>query len=416
MQKQKKAPYFAKAEKCKVDYEKNMKNYNKYLEEGRKEDEAVQLYSQRLVMTTMLRMVVKRSEPGYPMDDSWKSMSSSFDNIIALLGEMMETAKSIQETLKQERMKKQAELETTTLKENLVLLVISEPEESNLIESETLQQDQSLVVLQSNNILVLESGLSLNFKKTIAPTMMKSSFLLEARNGESEKWLLPHGCLDTISWSLRTSSEWKRGIMICDYGSAGSKSQFQPAQLRKYKSSIPPATALPPKANEVSCEQDDAPGESRSQQDDALYWCIVEAILPGEVKPQDAVEDILKNGSLFKESSLRLESTLLVVLTLHGVQLSDASVSIRFTDGTTFEELTDSEGYGISLWLVQGMFRANGGRGYIKKPDILLKSGSDSEIFEPKATLPVKTTLRVTIYMGEGWYLTSVPLSSILTS
>ncbi|KAG2306874.1 hypothetical protein Bca52824_026622 [Brassica carinata] len=138
MQKQKKAPYFAKAEKCKVDYEKNMKNYNKYLEEGRKEDEAVQLYSQRLVMTTMLRMVVKRS------------------------------------------------------------------------------------------------------------------------------------------------------------GSAGSKSQFQPAQLRKYKSSIPPATALPPKANEVSCEQDDAPGESRSQQDDALYWCIVEAILPGEVKPQDAVEDILK--------------------------------------------------------------------------------------------------------------------------
>ncbi|KAL0899097.1 hypothetical protein Bca101_083058 [Brassica carinata] len=374
-------------------------------------------------------------------------MSSSFDNIIALLGEMMETAKSIQETLKQERMKKQAELETTTLKENLVLLVISEPEESNLIESETLQQDQSLVVLQSNNILVLESGLSLNFKKTIAPTMMKSSFLLEARNGESEKWLLPHGCLDTISWSLRTSSEWKRGIMICDYGSAGSKSQFQPAQLRKYKSSIPPATALPPKANEVSCEQDDAPGESRSQQDDALYWCIVEAILPVEreshslcdpivKKPNgkdavssavldqpigknavsSAVPDPTKRGSLFKESSLRLESTLLVVLTLHGVQLSDASVSIRFTDGTTFEELTDSEGYGISLWLVQGMFRANGGRGYIKKPDILLKSGSDSEIFEPKATLPVKTTLRVTIYMGEGWYLTSVPLSSILTS
>ncbi|WZY94762.1 hypothetical protein YC2023_067091 [Brassica napus] len=34
-------------------------------------------------------------------------------------------------------------------------------------------------------------------------------------------------------------------------GSASSRSQSQPAQLRKYKSSIPPATALPPKANEV---------------------------------------------------------------------------------------------------------------------------------------------------------------------
>ncbi|KAF3607736.1 hypothetical protein DY000_02051152 [Brassica cretica] len=62
------------------------------------------------------------------------------------------------------------------------------------------------------------------------------------------------------------------------------------------------------------------------------------------------------------------------------------------------------QGYGRSLWLMQGMFRANGGCGYIKKPDILLKGGSDSDIFDPKATLPVKTTLRVTIYMGEGWY------------
>ncbi|CAH2054514.1 unnamed protein product [Thlaspi arvense] len=56
------------------------------------------------------------------------------------------------------------------------------------------------------------------------------------------------------------------------------------------------------------------------------------------------------------------------------------------------------QGYGRSLWLMQGMFRANGGCGYIKKPDILLKGGSDSDIFDPKATLPV------TIYMGEGWY------------
>ncbi|CAN7064338.1 unnamed protein product, partial [Brassica oleracea var. botrytis] len=42
---------------------------------------------------------------------------------------------------------------------------------------------------------------------------------MESNNRESEKWLLPYGCLDIISWSLRTSSEWKRGIMIRDYGS-----------------------------------------------------------------------------------------------------------------------------------------------------------------------------------------------------
>uniref|UniRef100_M4CSK9 Phosphoinositide phospholipase C n=1 Tax=Brassica campestris TaxID=3711 RepID=M4CSK9_BRACM len=59
------------------------------------------------------------------------------------------------------------------------------------------------------------------------------------------------------------------------------------------------------------------------------------------------------------------------------------------------------QGQGRSLWVMQGMFRANGGCGYIKKPDILLKS---DPAFDPEATLPVKTTLRVTIYMGEGWY------------
>ena len=152
--------------------------------------------------------------------DFWKSISVSCDKMIAQLGEIMEIAKNIQATLKQERMKKQAELETIILKESLELLVISEPEESNLIESETLlQQDPLLVVLQSNNILVLESERSLNSKKsTIAPVVVKSSFVMESNNRESEKWLLPYGCLDIISWSLRTSSEWKRGIMIRDYG------------------------------------------------------------------------------------------------------------------------------------------------------------------------------------------------------
>ncbi|KAK3022799.1 hypothetical protein RJ639_046901 [Escallonia herrerae] len=62
------------------------------------------------------------------------------------------------------------------------------------------------------------------------------------------------------------------------------------------------------------------------------------------------------------------------------------------------------QGYGRSLWLMHGMFRANGGCGYVKKPEFLLKTGPNSEVFDPKANLPVKTTLKVTVYMGEGWY------------
>ncbi|XP_068315296.1 phosphoinositide phospholipase C 2-like [Pyrus communis] len=62
------------------------------------------------------------------------------------------------------------------------------------------------------------------------------------------------------------------------------------------------------------------------------------------------------------------------------------------------------QGYGRSLWLMQGMFRANGGCGYVKKPDFLLKSGPHNEVFDPKYDLPVKQTLKVKVYMGEGWY------------
>jgi phosphatidylinositol phospholipase C delta len=59
------------------------------------------------------------------------------------------------------------------------------------------------------------------------------------------------------------------------------------------------------------------------------------------------------------------------------------------------------QGYGRSLWVMQGMFKSNGGCGYVKKPDFLLNS---SQVFDPSAKLPIKSTLKVTIYMGEGWY------------
>lgn len=54
---------------------------------------------------------------------------------------------------------------------------------------------------------------------------------------------------------------------------------------------------------------------------------------------------------------------------------------------------------------MQGMFRANGGCGYVKKPDFLLNTGPDNNVFNPKAKLPVKKTIKVKVYMGDGWHL-----------
>nr|XP_043619475.1 phosphoinositide phospholipase C 4-like [Erigeron canadensis] len=63
------------------------------------------------------------------------------------------------------------------------------------------------------------------------------------------------------------------------------------------------------------------------------------------------------------------------------------------------------QGYGKSLWLMHGMFRANGGCGYVKKPDFLMRCGPKNEVFNPKAKLTTKTSLKVKIYMGDGWHL-----------
>lgn len=60
------------------------------------------------------------------------------------------------------------------------------------------------------------------------------------------------------------------------------------------------------------------------------------------------------------------------------------------------------KGHGKQLWIMQGMFKANGGCGYVKKPRILLDTHA---LFDPCKRLPVKTTLKVKIYTGEGWDL-----------
>ncbi|KAL4576149.1 hypothetical protein LXL04_012238 [Taraxacum kok-saghyz] len=61
------------------------------------------------------------------------------------------------------------------------------------------------------------------------------------------------------------------------------------------------------------------------------------------------------------------------------------------------------QGYGKSLWMMHGMFRSNGGCGFVKKPDFLMNRGPNNEVFDPKATLEVKKTLKVKVYMGDGW-------------
>ncbi|KAK4779799.1 hypothetical protein SAY87_015905 [Trapa incisa] len=60
------------------------------------------------------------------------------------------------------------------------------------------------------------------------------------------------------------------------------------------------------------------------------------------------------------------------------------------------------QGYGKHLWLMHGMFRANGGCGYVKKPELLMNEHS---VFDPKSKQNVQKILRVKVYLGDGWHL-----------
>ncbi|CAI0540680.1 unnamed protein product, partial [Linum tenue] len=63
------------------------------------------------------------------------------------------------------------------------------------------------------------------------------------------------------------------------------------------------------------------------------------------------------------------------------------------------------QGYDKHLWTMQGMFRANGGCGYVKKPDFLLEVGPNNQVFDPSLAQQVKTILKGKLYLGEGWLL-----------
>eukprot|EP00250_Pteridium_aquilinum_P003130 c13461_g1_i1 orf=1103-2929(+) len=66
------------------------------------------------------------------------------------------------------------------------------------------------------------------------------------------------------------------------------------------------------------------------------------------------------------------------------------------------------QGYGRPLWLVHGLFRANGGCGYVRKPDFLIDKSSEGQFtrqtsFNPMDPGTVKQTLKVKVYQGQGW-------------
>ncbi|WCJ19878.1 Phosphoinositide phospholipase C 4 [Euphorbia peplus] len=172
--------------------------------------------------------------------------------------------------------------------------------------------------------------------------------------------------------------------------------------------------------NDLDEESDDEEGENKVQNGPPEYKHLI-AIHAG--KPKGGIEECLKvDPDKVRRLSLS-EQQLEKTAETYGkeiVRFTQRNILRVYPKGTRFNSSNynpligwmhgaqmvafNMQGYGRSLWLMQGMFRANGGCGYVKKPDFLLQSGPHGDVFDPRVKLPVAKTLKVKVYMGEGWY------------
>ncbi|XP_068316003.1 phosphoinositide phospholipase C 6-like [Pyrus communis] len=161
--------------------------------------------------------------------------------------------------------------------------------------------------------------------------------------------------------------------------------------------------------------------EAKSYQQSAPEYKRLITIRAG--KPSGELKDALAVGDKVRRLSLS-EGKLEKVAEDHGtdvVRFTQKNVLRVYPKGTRFNSSNyephvgwmhgaqmvafNMQGKDKYNWLMHGMFKANGGCGYLKKPDFLMCKGPKGEVFDPKNALKVKKTLKVKIYMGNGWHL-----------
>jgi hypothetical protein len=63
---------------------------------------------------------------------------------------------------------------------------------------------------------------------------------------------------------------------------------------------------------------------------------------------------------------------------------------------------------------MHGFYKANGCCGYVKKPDFLMQTCPDGKVFDPKADLPVKATLKVVCFFRFFFFSLSMGFRNVL--
>ncbi|XAR60739.1 Phosphoinositide phospholipase C [Bertholletia excelsa] len=123
---------------------------------------------------------------------------------------------------------------------------------------------------------------------------------------------------------------------------------------------------------------------------------------PNKVRRLSLSEQELENAALTNAASIiRFTQRNLLRIFPKGTRFDSSNYNplIGWAHGAQMVAF-NMQGYGKYLWIMHGMFRGNGGCGYVKKPDFLL---NPQDIIDWNDLRPTRVKLKVKVYFGDGW-------------
>ncbi|GMJ14469.1 phospholipase C 2 [Hibiscus trionum] len=228
----------------------------------------------------------------------------------------------------------------------------------------------------------------------------------------------PESLKKRIIISTKPPKEYLEAKEVKDKENESEKSKGKVGDEEAWGKEVPDLIEDDFKDDEDEDDEEDLDDEDKSQHALAPEYKRLIAIHAG--KPKGGLEECLKVDPDKVRRLSMSEQQLEKAAVTHGkeiVRFTQRNILRVYPKGTRVDSSNynpligwmhgaqmvafNMQGYGRSLWLMHGMFKANGGCGYLKKPDFLL---NPNEVFDPRVELPVKKVLKVTVYMGEGWY------------
>ncbi|XP_078446454.1 phosphoinositide phospholipase C 4-like [Wolffia australiana] len=270
-------------------------------------------------------------------------------------------------------------------------------------------------------IITLEDHLTPDLQAKVAQMVSETfgDMLYYPESGSLEEFPSPEALKNRIILSTKPPKEYLESKISKDDENGSMKESKRRPDEEAWGKEVPDAKTELEYEDEDE-EQDEDEDEDEDKTASPEYRRLI-TIAAG--KPKGTLKDALKVDP-DKVRRLSLSEQELVKATLsHGkdvMRFTQRNILRVYPKGTRFNSSNynpfvgwmhgaqmvafNMQGYGRSLWLMHGFYKANGGCGFIKKPDFLM-ANHDGEVFDPSETQAVQKTLKVKVCMGDGWHL-----------